>query len=238
MSESLILETEELSGSERVENPERWKNLIVVLVLINTLLVSVVAGLQVDANIRSSQADSQSQYNAILASGEVAQSSVQGTYDLNSYAEALTEQQQALVLEYSALLREKANDQRGSQDLTIDAAASQARADQAKSLSVLLSDPRYAPSTQFSQPDTAAYMKDLYAPANSQVEIQNASADSYQRWNNKSDGYVAVLTILSVAFFLLGIAQSVSPRLRILFAGFSMGVMALASLWGITILIR
>ncbi len=238
MSEALFIDSAGSEEARQIDNRERWKNLIVFLVLVNTLLVAAVAGLQVDANIRTSLADSQSQYNAILASGEVLRSSIQGTYDLDTYAQALVNQQQALVLEYTALKRDEASDPRGSHDLNIESAASQARADQAKALSVLLTDPRYAPATQFDSPNSTAYLQDMNAAANSLVEKQNAAADSYLRWNSKADSYVAVLTILAVAFFLLGVAQSVSPRLRLMFCGIALVVMTLGSLWGLIVLIR
>jgi hypothetical protein len=238
MSEIIEVESALPAGTGRIEKPERWKSLVIILILINTLLVSAVAGLQVDADIRTKQANTESQYNAILASSELNHSSIQGIYDLNTYAQNLVNQQTALVLQYSALQQQMANDDRGYQDLMAESAASQARADQAKALSVLLTDPRYAPSTEVAPPNTVAYMKDLYASANALVEKQNAASDRYHLWNNKADSYVAVLTALAVAFFLLGIAQSVSPRLRLLFSGVAMVVMAIGSLWALIILIR
>ncbi len=237
MNESLMLENPPAPVPEKAESQERWKNLVVLLILVNTLLVAAVAGLQVDANIRTSLANSASQYDAILASGELLHASAKSTYDLNTYAQMLLNQQQSLVLDYTSLKLQDANDARGSHDLTIESAASQARADQAAALSVLLTDPRYAPASRTDSPNTTAYTQDLNAAANAQVVKQNAAADSYLVWNSKADGYVAVLTVLAVAFFLLGVAQSVSPRLRLVFSGIALAVMAIGGLWALVLLI-
>ena len=127
-------------------NPDRGKTLVLVLTLINTVLVAVVSALQVDATIRSNQANRDSQYNAIAVTGSLIQSGAQSDYDLNSYAKVLAYTQQALVAEFSALQRQTVNDQQGSDMLTLESQIYQAQADQAKSLSFLMTDPAYAVS--------------------------------------------------------------------------------------------
>ncbi len=224
-------------NNEQSSKADRWKTLVILLILINTVLASAFAGLQVNANSRASQSSAESQYDAILASSELNRASIQASYDLNTYAQNLFDQQTALVQQYTALQRQIAKDDRGYQDQMIESSASQARADRAKELSSLLTDPRYAPTADFNPPDTAAYMKDLYAKANEIVSTQNAAADRYLLWNARADAYVAVLTILAVAFFLYGIAQSVRPRLRLLFACTGLAIMVIGSLWGLTILL-
>jgi hypothetical protein len=46
-----------------------------------------------------------------------------------------------------------------------------------------------------------------------------------------------VLAILAVAFFLFGLAQALSPRLRLLFAIFGLVALAGAGLWMVLILV-
>ena len=48
--------------------------------------------------------------------------------------------------------------------------------------------------------------------------------------NVRRDAYVAILTVLAIAFFLLGIAQS-SVRMRLFFAGSAVVIMTLAAVW-------
>ncbi len=218
-------------------NPDRGKTLVLVLTLINTVLVAVVSALQVDATIRSNQANRDSQYNAIAVTGSLVQSGAQSDYDINSYAKVLSFTQQALVAEFSALQRQTVNDQQGFDMLTLESQIYQAQADRAKSLSFLMTDPAYAPASADTAPNMSAYLSDLNAPSQELVQKQNVASDSYHQWNRKSDSYVAVLTVLAIAFFLLGVAQMTQPRLRLLFSAFAAVVIGFGTLWMLIILI-
>ncbi len=82
-----------------------------------------------------------------------------------------------------------------------------------------------------------SYLADTYAAANDLVARQNAAADDYNRWNRKGDSYTSVLAILAVAFFLFGLAQALTPRLRLLFAIFGLVVVGAAGFWTVLILL-
>jgi len=216
---------------------ERWKRLVLLLTLINTILVSVIAGLQSDANVRASKANRDSQYYAMLASSELIQSGIRSNYDMESLSQVLANTQESLVLQVTAL-EQQAEGNADAAALSIgQAAVLQARADRARAFSVLFTDPRYAPATADDLPDAEQYLADQNQTANDIVVKQNAAADEYQKWNGKSDAYVTILTILAVAFFLLGIAQSSAPRLRLLFAAVAFLVMTVSSLWTFTLVI-
>ncbi len=63
------------------------------------------------------------------------------------------------------------------------------------------------------------------------LKQQNDSVDAYNIWNARSDTYTAILTVMAIALFLFGLAQAVTPRLRLLFALFgAIGTLA-AALW-------
>ena len=47
-------------------------------------------------------------------------------------------------------------------------------------------------------------------------------------WNGKSDGFVTILTVLAVSLFLLGLASTLGERLRYLFAGVGLFLVATA----------
>jgi hypothetical protein len=79
-------------------------------------------------------------------------------------------------------------------------------------------------------PDSDAYLADLSKAANDFVVRQNAASDEYHKWDNKADSYIAVLSILAIAFFLLGLAQS-TLRMRFFFAASALVVMILAAVW-------
>jgi hypothetical protein len=135
------------------------------------------------------------------------------------------------------LLQQAAGDQPGFDRLTLESQIYQAKADKARSLSVFFVDPAYAPAPNQDQPDFTTYMSDLYASSNALVTKQNSASDAYHQWSSKSDSYVAVLTVLAVAFFLLGVAQMAQPRIRMLFSIFAIGVMGIGVLWTLILLV-
>ncbi|HEX7541724.1 MAG TPA: hypothetical protein VF352_06305 [Anaerolineales bacterium] len=220
-----------------ISKPERGKTLVLVLILLNTVLVAAVSALQVDATIRTNQANRDSQYYAVQVTGSLIQTGARSDYDLNTYSKWLTDTQEALVAEYSAMQRQAANDQQGFEALTLESQIYQARADRTMSLSVLMTDPAYAPASDQASPNIDTYMKNLYSYSNELVQKQNAASDAYHRWNNKSDSYVAILTVLAVAFFLLGVAQMAQPGVRLLFSSFAFGVISIGILWTLILLI-
>jgi len=219
------------------EPAERHKTLIVVLTLITTIITAIVAGLQSDANIRANNANRDSQYYAVLASGELHRSGLQSSYDLNTFAGVVREMQTSLMMQFTALQSEQNTDKLGTALSNISALAAQARADKLKSFSIFYTDPRYAPINADDMPNAEAYVANSNAKANELVEKQNAAADDYHAWSSKADSYVGVLTIMAVAFFLFGLAQALTGRMRLVFAIFGMVILLGASGWAMLILI-
>lgn len=65
-------------------------------------------------------------------------------------------------------------------------------------------------------------------------ETQKAEGAVADAWREKGGGYVAVITVLAAALFLLGLAANIEDARRILvFAG--SGLALVASLWGVTV---
>ena len=219
------------------EPSERYKILIVVLTLITTIITAIVAGLQADANIRANTANRDSQYYAVLVSGEMHRSGLQSSYDLNTFAKVLVEKQTALMMQFTALEMEQSKDKLGTALSNISALAAQARADKLTSFSIFFTDPRYAPKTTDGLPDGEAYLTDSNLKANELLEKQNAAADDYHEWSSKADSYVGVLTVMAVAFFLFGIAQALTGRMRLVFAIFGTVILLTASGWAMLILV-
>lgn len=216
------------------EPTERYKTLIVVLTLITTVITAIVATLQADANIRANTANRDSQYYAILVSAELQRSGLQSTYDLNTMAKVLLEKQTALMMEFTALQSE---DKQGTALSNLSALAAQARADILTNFSVFFTDPRYAPKTTDGLPDGEAYLADSNARANQILEKQNTAADDYHKWSSKADSYVGVLTVIAVAFFLLGLAQALTGQMRLVFAIFGAVILLASSAWTVLILV-
>jgi hypothetical protein len=222
---------------KRPENPERWKTMIIVLTMINTILVAIFAGLQTDANIRANNANRDSQYYAVLTSAELQRIGAMQDYDINTYSRVLDNTQRSLVSGFTALQLIEAGDEQGAELSNVDGMIYQAQADTAVKFSVFYQDPRYAPPSPESAPNMQAYLDDSNKAAFEYLAKQNAASDDYKIWSTKSDSYVAALTVLAIAFFLFGIGQSVNPRLRLLFAGFGIAVIVLGVGWGLAILV-
>lgn len=216
--------------NEPTRGTDRFRTLILILTLINTIFAATLSGLQVDANIRANNANRDSQYYAMLASNELVRSGQQSAYDLELLANTVKDTQQSLVMEFTALELEKNGNKESAARLRSQSDISKARSEKGVALSLLYVDPRYAPKEPDGMPDFQAYLADQSKSPNDLVAKQNAASDAYHKWNGKADAYVAILMVLAIAFFLLGIAQS-SVRLRLFFAGSAMVIMALAAAW-------
>lgn len=216
--------------NESTPNADRFRTLVLVLTLINTIFAATLSGLQVDANIHANNANRDSQYYALLASNELVRLGQQSAYDLELFANTVKDTQQSLVMEFTALELEKNGKKENAARLRSQSEISKARSEKGASLSLLYSDPRYAPTEPDGLPDFQAYLDDQSQSPNDLVAKQNAASDAYHKWNGKADAYVAILTVLAIAFFLLGIAQS-SARMRLFFAASALVIIVLAAVW-------
>ena len=216
--------------NETAPNTERFRTLILIFTLLNTIFAAALSGLQVDANIRASNANRDSQYYALEASNELVRIGHQSAYDLKLFADTIKDTQQSLVMEFTALELEKNGNKDNAARLHSQSEISKARSEKGVSLSLLYSDPRYAPKEAGGTPNLEVYLADQSKRPNDLVAKQNAATDAYHKWNSKADAYVAILTVLAIAFFLLGIAQS-SARMRLFFAISAVAVMLIAALW-------
>jgi hypothetical protein len=154
----------------------------------------------------------------------------QGAYDFELFTSLLKDAQHSTIMELTALELEQAGEEESAAKLLIQSQVAQARSDQGVALSLLYSDPRYAPTEPGGVPDMAAYLADQSKVPNDLVAQQNAATDDYHKWDSKADSYIAVLSILAIAFFLLGLAQS-TTRMRLFFAISALAVMFLAAAW-------
>ena len=219
-----------MNGPIVTPGTDRFRFVILLLTLVNTIFAAALSGLQVDANIRADKANRDSQYYALLAANELVRVGHQSAYDLKLFATTVKESQQSLVMALTALELEEAGDEESAAKLTSQSEVAQARSDRGIALSLLYQDPRYAPSEPDGIPDLEAYLADQSKLPTELVADQNAATDAYHKWDYKADSYIAVLSILAIAFFLLGLAQS-TTRMRLFFAISALAVMVLAAVW-------
>ncbi|MBK9927528.1 MAG: hypothetical protein IPP66_19840 [Anaerolineales bacterium] len=229
--------SEMISKNEVAPKTDRWKSVVLVLTLINTVFATLLSGLQVDAGIRADTANRDSQYYVTLVSSELVHQGYQSSYDFQTFAVSLKASQESLIAEFTAFGLEQKGDQKSAENFRTQSAIAKAQADTARKFSVLYTDPRYAPAQPDDMPQADAYLIDMTKVANDLLIKQNAASDLYQVWNKKADAYAAVLTLLAIIFFLLGVAQS-AQRMRPFFAISASVIMLIASAWTFLILIK
>jgi hypothetical protein len=226
------------TSDQTQNNPDSYKTWIILLTLITTIMTSIVAGLQADANIRASNANRDSQYYAILASSEVQRQGLQSNYDIATMTEYTRLSQESLVLQITALDLKDKNDNTSQVAVELSMLGAQARADKLRSYSIFYTDPRYAPTSEDDIPHMESYLNDAFTKANEITELQNHASDEFRRWDGKADAYVSILTIMAMAFFLFGLAQALKGRMRLVFAIFGSVILIGSSLWAVATLLN
>jgi len=214
--------------NETTTTPDRFRIFVLVLTLLNTIFVAFLSGLQVDANIRAEKANRDSQYFGLLVANEVVHFGRESGYEFQLFLDAINEAQRSQILTLAALDLEDAGETESAAIVSNQSQVAEARSEKGTSLSLLLSDPRYAPSEPGDPPDAQLYLDDQRKAIKELEEKQNAASNEYYRWDRKADGYITALTVLAVAFFSLGLAQS-TGRVRHFFAFFALAIMLLAA---------
>jgi hypothetical protein len=86
--------------------------------------------------------------------------------------------------------------------------------------------------------DFERFYVDQYRPAYEAIEFQKAYARQRDGWGGKGGQYVAVITVLAVALFLLGLTLTVPPVARLPFLAMGAAVAIAAAGWGASIWLR
>ena len=219
-------------------NPETTKKMITVFSLVVTLLIATAGALEADASIRASNANRESQTLAHQIAQQLQRMGFEEIYEINTMVMVLNEAIHSLALNGMTSILESSADQQTITFLKQEAAIADARDIKLKLLSRLYKDPRYAPATPDGMPNFSQYLIDFKMSFTENGKAQNDASDRYARFDGKSSTYTSIITILSVNLFLLGLAQVISNRLRIVLGLLCLFITSIAVLWiGITILI-
>ena len=213
-----------------MSSPNRGRRLVVVLTLITTIVAAVVAGLSVDAGTRADAANRESQYLVLVASDQTLNDLAAENYQAAIVTDILMNTDDGLAHDMSALVSSSKDDPGGAEQLAALGAAARARADAARALSDIFHGMASAPSTPEDFQKVQAYYEQRNEAERAIVARQNAASDTYNAWSSKGDTYVAILSVLAVTFFLLGLAQ-VSKRMRPFLASCAGALMVLATAW-------
>ena len=115
--------------SEKTNDSELGKSLIVVLTVATTVLVAMTAGLQAEASLRASSANRASQFYAIKIAGELQRSGLQGNYDIGIFVSTLQDRMQSTILELTAQQMQSQGNTAAANAALLQAEVAKARAD-------------------------------------------------------------------------------------------------------------
>ncbi len=213
-----------------------FQYIVTVLILFTTILGACVALLQAHASVHEDQAARDKIALAIQVMGELQRSGQETTYELGVLADHTVLSMEVIALQATALELEQ--DGRSAEADTYQQRAEivQAQADALRPLSLLLTDPRYAPQGDEVSPDIASYVADVQGPVQDLLARQQEAAELTDQWGAKADAYTSIITILAIATFLFGLSLVIQGRARYLFVGAGVLVVLLALLWTILVL--
>jgi tetratricopeptide (TPR) repeat protein len=86
--------------------------------------------------------------------------------------------------------------------------------------------------------DFVRFEQETRRPAYRAAELQEAHAEVAGRWGAKAAAYLAVVTVLAAAVFLLGITATVARDTRTILVGTGVGLAVTAALWGLAVSLR
>jgi tetratricopeptide (TPR) repeat protein len=196
-------------------NDDTTKAVLATTMAIVTLLATGVAYLQQDASIRAGVAQREAERIGTTAMGDQVTELVHGTADFSVYRrwfEALEASNWAYDLN-----AEVAPSHYDDALLNALSRAENSVSDWAAKHTALLAAP-YFDKTTYIADFAAYYAQTQTAPrtrAALEAEVQLGLDD---QWGSRSSSYVTVLTLLAVSLFFFGLASTMRPRTRQLFA--------------------
>ncbi|MEW5960766.1 MAG: tetratricopeptide repeat protein [Chloroflexota bacterium] len=200
-----------------LDDEERFKQLIAILIALVTVLAALVGLLQNDAGARDDRANRQAQDYAFQAMGQRISGVIRAGYARGDAYRNWNE------LNTLAVAAEYVGD-------TPAANRYQAVAERIAQLSTLLSPAYLDPSA--GEPNIAKYEADTYlVTVMALAERSSAWFVVKQAWDEKANTYVVHLTILAVALFLLGLATTISGRVRWVFVSAGLLITVIALVW-------
>lgn len=201
-----------------LDNDERFKQMVSILIAVVTVITAVAGLLQNDAGARDDRANRTAQDYAFQAMGQRISGVARAGYDRG---DAYRNWSELLTLAQSA-------------EINGDLAAAhryQAVAGQIAKLSPLLG-PDYLDQASGGQPNLARYEADAYLVTVTGLAERSAAWFAVkQTWDEKANTYVVHITILAVALFLFGLALTLNTRARWIFVAAGLVITLIAVIW-------
>lgn len=216
----------------RTEKPHRaayFKNGVIVLLTFVSVFAASVTFLENYASLRSSDLSEQSSFKAVNATGlyfSAGLAAAKGADDLQRYGDAVQRSVQSDT-------KAKALRMGGKADLAaqydVDVLRWQQAADQiAKGNDLIVNY----------HSDKALYSETLSREGYAEEEREQTLLHQSRTWSDKANGYVAILSTLSVALFLAGLSLTLTSWLRYVLALAGAGLALGCGIWMAVILIQ
>ncbi len=205
-----------------------FKNSVIVLLTLVSVFAALVTFLQNHASLRSSDLAQRSSFNAVNATGLFFRAGLEtahGSDVLQRYEDYVQRAVRADTKARALLMGAKP-------DLAAEYFLDSTRWREAAN-EVATSDPLLADYGQ----DIERYRETLSREAYVEEEREHTLLDQARAWSTKANGYVAVLSTLSVALFLSGLSLTLGNRLRYLLAAAGGGLATLCVFWVLVVLL-
>jgi tetratricopeptide (TPR) repeat protein len=216
---------EETAGAARVAAGDDLLRRVAVLIMVVTLIGAVFAFLQAAATNRAGRATRASDAAALNSMAELARA--RGHLSVEDQMWILAWEEGALTLGLGAA---------GDDGYAGNLAAAHSAARLALLSYSDLSDPAY--QRDDGTADSELFLHRTLAPAYTAGEFQKAYAAERDAWGAKGGAYVAVVTVLAVSLFLIGLSRTVGAGSGgpLVLGGVLLA--ATASLWGVSVFAR
>jgi tetratricopeptide (TPR) repeat protein len=218
-----------VGAAEKPDKPDYFKNIVIVLLTFVSVFVAAVTFLQNYASLRSSDLGEQSSFKAVNATGllfSAGLKSAQGAEALQRYGDAVQKSVQADTKAKALLMAGKADLATASQ---LDVERWRQAADQIASQSEVIRN---------FHSDTALYNETLSRDGYVDEEREQTLLQQSRDWSDKANGYVAVLSTLSVALFLAGLSLTLSSWVRFILAAAGVVLTITCLVWVLVLLIQ
>ena len=210
------------------EKPNYFKNGVIVMLTLISVFAALVTFLQNYASLRSSDLAEQSSFKAVNSTGlyfSAGLEAAQGT-------DALQRQEDDIQRAVRADTKARALRMGGKADIAaeydLDAQRWQQAAQQVGRSNPLLTD---------FNGDQALYHETLSRDGYVEEEREHTLLEQSRVWSDKANGYVAVLSTLSVGLFLAGLSLTLSSSLRYFLAVAAAALTVACGLWVLVVLV-
>lgn len=222
------LQTPEIDDIDQQASPFRRR--VALLVVGITLLGSIVAYLQTAASNNEDEAARDSHRLAITGLGQQIDTSAEFQFAYEVYTQAELLDRRRLI---SRGRQRSAVGTDAESAFRLGAERFQAVRDSLTGLSPLLENEEYSETADPLFP--TRYDADVTVEPDLAQLRQEAKAEEADSYGGKADTYVAILTVLAVSLFLIGLSLTVVGRGRVLLLAPGVGLAAVCVLWTLVV---